>query len=50
MYLSNRGAFEDGRVNLTKDGKTQSSIQQNSNTHLYDVGANAQMAAQLQVK
>ena len=50
MHLSNRGTFENGRVNVTKDGKSQSTIQQNSDTHLYDVGANAQMAAPLQVK
>ena len=50
LYLSNRGTFEDGRVNLAKDGKNQCTIQQNSDTHLYDVGANVQMAAPLQVK
>merc|ERR1719367_2801933 len=40
---SNRGTLEDGRVNVTKDGKSQSTTQHNSDTHLYDVGANVQM-------
>ena len=49
MHLSNRGTFEDGRVNLTKDGKNQSATQPNSDTHLYAIGANAQISSVMEV-